>query len=481
MNGAIDRLRILLGGRPDNSAWAEICGLLEGLSPEELADVTPSVLAWPGAIRTMPDGWWDQWSSGEVLPHHALAGRRHLGDLDNVECGTVPTRRALSDSADDVGAREDEEEEEDDDEDEDEAAYFYHGATTVGCGPGLRWLVVGAAAEWHHNGGDIVRWSTTGNASLGWLLNGGDYHDEAYDLQISPDGKIAVSSVEGELLAWSTGDGSQIWGVDAHDDGNAAMENIVRIGFSSDGSRVAFGTTGSGHLAVLDVATGEPALDIASDAFGPVSLDATGQLLAHAGPAGQVAVREVPSGDVLLTIETGLHTVNALAIAPDRQGIFAVGGAVGGAPQSLVDQTAAGTSTDPHPAACVISLEVAPDKVAVTSIRQLRPGAFPSNLDAGSPFATMATRAVWTERGPYGFFAADFGAMLIDGEGRTIWAAPSGLTGNFALDGSALVTVGQEIDAWFLAGLTPPPAKAGDADPRTLEAALLGPPSPERW
>ncbi|UCM90299.1 WD40 repeat domain-containing protein [Streptomyces marincola] len=433
-------LQVLLDDRPSSAGWQQICHLLEQLDEQQLAAIAPRVLRWPAGQRPMPDHWWAQWVAGDIRPCHALAGTRKLGRLDNVETGTVP-----------VPAEDDR-----DDAESSEGAYFYGGASAVAAPNGLRWLALAAAAEWHHNGGDIVRWDTTRDAPLVWYLSGGEYYDEAYDMAVSPDGATVVTAVEGVWRAWSARTGEPLWEVRPHLGADEALcfsrDDLVRFAFSADGSRLAVGTGSTDVVAVVETATGKVLLHVpeGEDAFGPVALDATGRLLFHAGPAGRVVAREVATGLVLATAETGLTSVGALAVAPDGGEVFAVGGAVGGAPEQ------AGLATSARPAARLLTLREAPGGAELAAGALLRPRGFARDLDADSPAAALTTRAVWTGSGPFAFVGADFGSLLFDGRGRTLWADPAGANAAFTPDGRALVVVQEEIDAWFLAGLAPP-------------------------
>ncbi|MGK5529072.1 WD40 repeat domain-containing protein [Streptomyces sp. URMC 129] len=492
----------LLDSRPSEAGWRDLCALLERLDDRRLAAVTPRVLRWPAGQRPMPDHWWAQWVAGDVRPYHALAGTRRLGRLDHVETGTVPVAaeddfteeivdellaellhgtgyvasgdgRAGPGGADGTGGP--------DGPGAGRGAYFYNGASAVGAPPGLRWLALAAAAEWHHSGGDIVRWDTTRDAPLGWYLSGGEHRDEAYDLHVSPDGRTVVTAVEGRWHAWSARTGEPLWEVvpDRGRDLSLSRDDLVRFAFSGDGQRLAVGTGSSDVVAVLDATTGGTLLRVpdARDAFGPVALDWRGHVLAHAGPAGRVVLRDVATGAVLATAETGLTSVGALALAPDGSGLFAVGGAVGGSPEG------AGLATAARPAARLFALRPRPGGLAVSAGELLRPTGFTEGLDADSPTAAVTTRAIWTAAGPFAFIGADFGSVLFDGRGQTLWADPASALAAFTPDGRALVVVQEDIDAWFLDGLArpddaapPPPAREcpGQVLLTGLPASLAG-------
>ncbi|WP_207931357.1 hypothetical protein, partial [Streptomyces sp. 8K308] len=107
--------------------------------------------------------------------------------------------------------------------------------------------------------------------------------------------------------------------------------------------------------------------------------------------------------------------------------------------------------------------------------RLLRPTGFTEGLDADSPTAAITARAVWTAAGPHAFIGTDFGSLLFDGQGRTLWADPASAMAAFTPDGRALVVVQEEIDAWFLAGCAPPADAAALAqDPGPGEVLLSG-------
>jgi hypothetical protein len=110
----------------------------------------------------------------------------------------------------------------------------------------------------------------------------------------------------------------------------------LRIGFSGDGRLVAI--AGSARPAtVRDSSTGRVVLSTGRLAgyapvtcAGPAALDGTGQRHAYPAAGGTLVVRDVPSGRVVLTVDSGLAVVNAIALAPDGSGIVAAGRALGG-------------------------------------------------------------------------------------------------------------------------------------------------------
>ncbi|MFD8542987.1 PQQ-binding-like beta-propeller repeat protein [Streptomyces sp. NPDC059649] len=464
----------LLKAHPTKQIWHEVCLFLAELDEEGLDAVAPRVLAWPAQQRPMPDDWWARWTAGDVRPYHSLAGVRHLGHLDVADGESV------------VGEETEEAEESGLDE-----AYFYHGATAVAAPSDLSWVALGAAAEWHHNGGDIARWDTVEKDRLTWFLNGADYHDEPHDMQVSPDGRMVVTSVEGRLHAWTAETGEEMWtfpvssgssaphdeddlddggekedeadfadedDFDDEDDlddddeddfegegegeGSLGMDDPVRIGFSGDGCRVAIGTCVSGRVAVMEADTGRVLLTVPAEqqAFGPVALDVNGRLLVHTSQEGRVVVREVDSGAVVVTAPTRLSHVHALALAPDSTAVFALGR----------------VADDAAPTAQLLSLDP-----AGTVGELIRPTEFPVEIGTHSVLAGAGTRAVWTDRGPYAFVSTGNGSVLFDSTARTLWADPNRQIVSFTPDGQAMVTVDETIEAWFLAGLAlPEPPRA---------------------
>jgi hypothetical protein len=420
----------LLNTRPTEKVWHEVCLLLAELDEDELAAVAPRVLSWPAQRRPMPDDWWARWTAGDVRPHHSLAGVRHLGVLAG-------------------------EEPEDGEETGLDEASFPYGATAVAAPSGLSWVALGAAADWHHSGGDIVCWDTLEKDRLTWLLEGGDYHDEPHDMQAGPDGRTVVTSVEGCLHAWSAETGAGLWTLpersgpgngdddeDQDDEESLGLEDLVRIGFSGDSRRVAVGACASGPVTVIEADTGRVLLSLPAEqrAFGPVALDASGRLLAHTSSEGRVVVREVDSGTVLVTAPTLLSQVNALAMDPAGTAVFAVGG----------------TADDAAPAAQLLTLD--PSRAAGELIRATE---LPGEIDTNSALAKAGTRAVWTDRGPYAFVTEDDNSVLFDSTARTLWAEPDHRIVSFTPDGRAMVTVGDTIEAWFLTGLALPESTAG--------------------
>ncbi|MDI1462156.1 hypothetical protein QEZ54_14375 [Catellatospora sp. KI3] len=425
MDGDPTTLAAILAGEPSAPAWEQAWPLLEQAPADLLAEAAPVLLAWPPRLRPMPDHWWQRYAAGQADPWHALAAWRRLGDLQDVESGRpAETGRDEEDEGDDF-------------------AYFYHGATSVACPAEPRWLVVTAAAEWHHNGGDIVVWGTAPQAPSAMLLDGARFHDEALDTQLSPDGTIAVSSVEGRVHAWRVPEGTEAWqlnlGPNEDDDFFDTERTTVRIGFSADGSRVAAGSAARG-VRVLDPYTGEVVLELAADPLGPVALDPTGRRLAHAGRAGEIVVRDTGSGAELLRHDSGLLRVNALAFAPDGGGLLVAGGVREGAEDAPVT-----------PAAVLLTL----DGDAVGGAAPVRPQGLPAKLTGDSPLATVCTRAVWGQCGPLVYAADDDATALFDGRGRVLWTEPAMAAGGFSTDGRVLVTVTETISAVFVDALPP--------------------------
>ncbi len=424
MNAEDTTLESILDGAPSADAWQAACLLLPKAGPEVLAAASARLAAWPARLRPMPDAWWEEKSRGTRRPWHAAAAWRALGDVYDVQNGRRPAP---------------------DDDEETDFASFSEGATALACPSDAGWLVLCAAAEWHHNGGDVVVWATGPQADAVKLLDGSDFHDEALDAQLSPDETVAVCSVEGRLHAWSTPDGKPRWQVGLAETTDAEGRHdmaypAVRIGFSGDGRRVAAGSAVRGiHL--VDTASGELLGVIAADPCGPVALDHDGIRLAHAGTSGEIVVRDTASGTVLTRHDTGLVTVNALAFAPDGTGLAVAGGAL-----------EPGGSADARPAAVVLTLT----GNAVTGSREVTPSGVPAEITADSPLAAVATRCVWGAHGPLVYAEDDAGAVLFDGDGRVLWIEPGMTSGNLSPDGRVLATIGEEdVTAVFLDALFP--------------------------
>jgi hypothetical protein len=428
----------LLNARPTKEVWQEVCLRLAEMDEENLAAVASRVLSWPAQQRPMPDDWWVQWTAGDLRPYHSLAGVRHLGTLDHVAKGRAASEREVSEA--------------DEEDDEEGWASFGYGATAVAAPSGLSWLALGAEAEWHHNGGDIVGWNTLEEHPLTWFLSGADYHDAPYDMQVDPDGRTVMTSVEGRVRAWAAQTGDQRWALpvrpgpddeededDDYETDDYGMDGVVRIGFSGDGRRVAIGTTVPDNVTVVETESGRVVLSVPSEqkAFGPVALDTNGRLLAHAAPEGTVVVRDVDAGVVVATARTGLTHVHALAMAPEGTALFAVGH----------------IAEDATPVAQLLSLDASSDGPCLTPGEPVRPTDLPRGFDPNPWMDERWTRAVWTGNGPYAFVATDNGSILFDATACTRWAHPTSQIASFTPDGRAMVTVGDSIDAWFLAGL----------------------------
>jgi hypothetical protein len=407
-------LDTLLSGEPSAEAWARAVPLLERASADVLAAAAARLLDWPARCRPMPDHWWDEQRAGRRRPWHRTAAWRELGDLDHVQTGGSPRFPAEDDGF----------------------ASFGEGAVSVACPPDPAWLVLGAAAEWHHNGGDIVVWGTGPQVPSRMLLDGGAFHDEALDVQISPDGGVAVASVEGRLHAWRTPGGEQLWQLDL----GPAQESVdsfdmvgmtTRIGFSGDGRRVAAGSVARG-LRVIDTATGHVLFTQEVADCGPVALDHAGRLLAHAGDAGAIVVRETASG-VLTSHDTGLSTVSAVTFAADGSGLLAAGS----------------DAAEDAVAAVLLTL----DGDRVVDSRLIRPGGLPPDMSARSPLAAVCTRCVWGGQGPLVLAVDDDCAVLFDERGRLLWIESGQVAGGFSPAGDVLTLVGDTVIAVFLAGL----------------------------
>jgi WD40 repeat protein len=120
--------------------------------------------------------------------------------------------------------------------------------------------------------------------------------------------------------------------------GATANGERVRLGFSGDGRLLAAASHARGRVVVLDAATGAIVLDVNERPpgavwntgwAGAVALDAGGARLASGvreGGASRVVVRDVASGDVLVTAApSGLRHVVGLAFSPDGRTLAVAG------------------------------------------------------------------------------------------------------------------------------------------------------------
>lgn len=502
-------LGALLAGRT-RSHWERLHPLLEALDERRLREIAPRLHTWPAGERPMPAAWWAERLAGVSRPYHLLAGTRRLGRLLDVEVGQVPADpEAGPESYEEVNEPQDVEEQltafpcgatavgapshlrwlalgavaELPDEGGEVVGW-----STVATGPVTQFL---RGEDYRDNPvdlqvspddgtvvsvveGGIRAWSADGRARWtvdleGWapvpapseagstsqrnrVARGVRDTDEADE---APTGVAADGGTDrGPRLELPSRLPLPEAAVeqDGPLPGGGLADQPVRLAFSGDGRRVAAGPLGLAPPVVLDVATGRrvaPEPGTTWQGRGPVALDATGRLLAHA-LGTRVVVRAVDGGAVLAEAPTGLSELYALAMSPDGTGLLAVG--------------ADGT----HPAACRLDLDPSAENgPTLTARTPVRPVRCPPRLTAGIPMAAVTARAAWTVRGPLAHMASYEGAVLFDGDGGVLWELPEGTAASFTPDGRAVVTVGlndedpfEPLDVWFLDAIAPDPGTA---------------------
>lgn len=391
-------LDVALEAWPSEAAFGEVCRHVEGLSKVAVAEVAAKLRTWPLRTRPMPDRWWAERQSGGHRPWHVLATYRPLSRAD---------------------------------------PNFY--VSAVACPNSLDVLLAGSGATGNNDLGQLRLFRPVRDReSEDDLLIATLAEDEtAVDAVFSPDG----SQVTVGFADLGCGVGPVVYGVDGRKRHafNTEVERYDdftcgRIAQSADGRLIAGSDIQVGTALVAEAATGTVLLRI-DDAFGPVALNGNGRLLVYSRGSGRVAVRDVSSGELLSTLDTGMTTLNALAVAPDSSGVLAVG--------------------DDRPTACLMSMEQG--RLTGASCEWANDPKL--RMDSTTPSASHLARASWTFRGGAQAFAADDdSAVLFEAaSGRVRWASDAGLTaGSFTADGRVFVASGIEdgvVDAWFLGSL----------------------------
>ncbi|MEV0401593.1 hypothetical protein [Actinoallomurus sp. NPDC050550] len=392
---------------PSDEAWVEICRLVEGMPETAVAEIAARLRAWPDRLRAMPDRWWAQRQAGDHRPWHALATHRTLCRVGEYFC-----------------------------------------VSAVACPNDLTMLLAGSGVTGNNDLGEVlllrpdpdIDTNPASDPETDLLVASPAEQATAVDALFSSDG----SQVTVGFADLGGGVGPVVYGVDGRrryhldlDTGGDAADEIGfgRVGQSGDGRLIAGGSTETQAVLVAEAATGEVLLR-ADGGTGPVALDHTGRLVAYACPSGQVAVRDVSSGESLFTGKSGLTTINALAFSPDASRLVAAG--------------------DDHPTACLLAL----DRGGPTSTSQVTVADPALTIDSTTPVASYAAKASWTDRGPLVFVADDERAVLFDASsGRVRWGAAAALvTASFTPDGRVLVASGLDgvINAWFLDSLAAP-------------------------
>lgn len=312
----LEQWKILLDGDHTETVWEEITRLAEGLPAERLDVLRDDLRGWTGK-RAMPERWWRESRRGDHHPWHALADHYVLW------------RPGIHLDDDDAAAAEDE-------------PHLEHGVVTAAVSSDLRWLVVAGEREGDHGGGDAGLWDIDAGSWRPLLISGADHRfsaGTAYDVEFSPDGSlVAIGMNTGgdrvRLGVWRTGDSELLWSAGPGDEADPWRfdprdGSEVVVAFSGDGRRLVgvdkvAADAGQGRVVVVEAETGDVLFSAGAHLHGPPVLDHTGERLAYLGQEGNLVVRAVPSGEVLVDRPVG-ESAAGPAFAPDG-GTLAVGG-----------------------------------------------------------------------------------------------------------------------------------------------------------
>ncbi|MCB9763036.1 MAG: WD40 repeat domain-containing protein [Alphaproteobacteria bacterium] len=210
---------------------------------------------------------------------------------------------------------------------------FYLAVIGIDLSPDGARVVAGDAAEWHHNGGDVLLMAPGEPDAIELVLDGGDYHGECYTSAFSPDGALlALGPVEGMDDPWvlvvDGRTGAQRWTAQVFDHARTALAtddpNQVALAWSPDGRVLAAGAWARGGLFVLSAKDGQP-VGAAPTAGGVGGLcwHPEGSWLAVGGVDGRIALRDEALNVRAATAPTG-EAVVALAVSADGARVAAV-------------------------------------------------------------------------------------------------------------------------------------------------------------
>jgi WD40 repeat protein len=243
INDVFGDIRSALQQEPSRAAWGQLCTLLDKIDDAVLEDellpyLRDHLRRWPHIERPMPDRWWQQLTDEGKEPRAQLSGWRLLwANMD--------------------------------DEEQEESGFdMFTALATCAIHPQLRTFLLGDAAEWHHNGGDIGRFDATTGRLETLLLSNNDYHGEPYDSAYSPDGQlVAFAPVEemrhGAVHLWDETRARWIHSLSEHRNDEDELEDELEDGFeqvllsfSHDSARLAYISSLHGIARIVDAKTG---------------------------------------------------------------------------------------------------------------------------------------------------------------------------------------------------------------------------------
>jgi hypothetical protein len=308
------RLEALVAHAPDRTTWKAITAELDRVPASRLAAIVKKAGAalrgWPLGLRSMPQRWWDALTTGKDEPRAALARRRTLW--------------ASSD-------------------DDEHLLSTY--ALQVDVSPDLSTFVTADAAEWHHDGGDIVLWDSRTGVPRKVLLSGRDYQGEPFSLLYSPDGRwIAAAPVEararGSLRLWDAASGELVWtqdlapkkrGAGGPDDDEGAADDerateMIALDFTPDNKRIWSASRRLGRLRSWDVATGATRSELPDEAgVTAIRVSPKGHLLATGSETGWLRVWDLRDESLLAERKVGEKPIWSVVFSADGKRVASAG------------------------------------------------------------------------------------------------------------------------------------------------------------